>query len=191
MDLFAEGLQFARQRFHGNLVQGDVFEYSFDRTFDLIGAFDVIEHLDDDEKILCRLSGQLRPGGHLVVTVPAHKALWSYFDEAAHHRRRYAPAELKRKLAATGFSDVFVTQFMAALFPAMWLKRRLGGCALKLSHAGPQQQQDAAESDLRVNPILNRITEWLLWPEPALISRHRSLPLGTSLLAIGTRPSNA
>src|SRR5436190_5288771 len=121
MDLFEEGLKFARQRFQGTLIRGDVFQHSFGQSFDLIGAFDVIEHLDEDEKILRRFWQQIRPGGHLIVTVPAHQGLWSYFDDVAHHRRRYAPAELECKLVSAGFTNIYVTQFMGALFPAMWL----------------------------------------------------------------------
>jgi SAM-dependent methyltransferase len=189
MDLFEEGLRFARQRFQGRLIQGDIFQTSFPRQFDMIGAFDVIEHLDDDTGLLDRLWHLLRPGGHLVLTVPAHQALWSYFDEAAGHRRRYAPHDLKLKLATAGFSRPFVTQFMAALFPAMWLKRRfVGEAANNLSKATASQQQVAAESDLRIHPVLNSIFELLLSPEPWLISHRIRIPLGTSLLCLAQRP---
>lgn len=190
MDLFAEGLKFARQRFQGPLVQGDVFQYSFEQPFDLIGAFDVIEHLDDDEKILRRLWQQIRPGGHLIITVPAHQSLWSYFDEVAHHRRRYASAELRHKLAAAGFTEIYVTQFMAALFPIMWIKRRLlGEVATQLAHADPKQRQAAVESDLQVHPLVNWLFEMMLAPEAFFIARRFTLPFGSSLLAIATRPA--
>ena len=189
MDLFDEGLKFARQRFKGTLIQGDVFQYSFDRSFDLIGAFDVIEHLDEDEKILRRFYEQLRPGGHLIITVPAHQSLWSYFDEVAHHRRRYAVADLERKLADAGFSRIYVTQFMSALFPLMWIKRRLlGEKATKLSEADAHRRQAAVESDLKINPLVNWFMDLLLWPEAFFVSRHWRIPLGTSLLALATRP---
>jgi SAM-dependent methyltransferase len=189
MDLFDEGLKFARQRFKGTLIQGDVFQYSFDRSFDLIGAFDVIEHLDEDEKILRRFYEQLRPGGHLIITVPAHQGLWSYFDEVAHHRRRYAVADLERKLADAGFSRIYVTQFMSALFPLMWIKRRLlGEKATKLSEADAHRRQAAVESDLKINPLINWFMDLLLWPEAFFVSRHWRIPLGTSLMALATRP---
>ncbi len=190
MDLFEEGLKFARQRFQGTLIQGDVFQHFFEQPFDLIGAFDVIEHLDDDEKILRRFWQEIRPGGHLIVTVPAHQGLWSYFDDLAHHRRRYAPAELECKLVSAGFADIYVTQFMAALFPPMWLKRRLlGEQAAKLSQASPQQQQAAVESDLRVSPFVNWLFELFLRPEVFFIRHRLRVPLGTSLLALATRPA--
>lgn len=190
MDLFEEGLKFARQRFQGPLIQGDVFQHTFDQPFDLLGAFDVIEHLDDDEKILRRFWQQIRPGGHLIVTVPAHQSLWSYFDEVAHHRRRYASAGLKHKLAAAGFTGIYVTQFMAALVPVMWIKRRLlGEVATKLSQAGQQERQTAVESDLQVHPLVNWLFEMMLAPEAFFIAHRFRLPFGSSLLAIATRPA--
>lgn len=192
MDLFDEGLKFARQRFNGTLIQGDVFQHSFRNSFDLIGAFDVIEHLDEDEKILRRFHEQLRSGGHLVITVPAHQSLWSYFDEVAHHRRRYTVRDLERKLADAGFSGIYVTQFMGPLFPLMWLKRRLvGEKATKLSEADAHQRQAAVESDLKISPMLNWFMDLLLRPEAFFISRHWRIPLGTSLLALATRPEKS
>ena len=189
MDLFEEGLKFARRRFNGALIQGDVFTHSFTESFDLVGAFDVIEHLDDDQKILRRFWQQLKPGGHLIVTAPAHMSLWSYFDEVAHHRRRYAPAELEQKLVAAGFVVEYATHFMAALVPPMWIKRRLlGERAGKLSRATTVRQQAAAESDLKIDPLVNWFFEMILLPEAYLISKRLRLPLGTSLLALATRP---
>jgi SAM-dependent methyltransferase len=190
VDLFEEGLEFAKRRFQGTLLHGNIFEMSFDRLFDVIGAFDVIEHLDEDEKLLRVLWRLVRPGGHLILTVPAHQNLWSYFDEAAGHRRRYSVADLSRKLKWAGFTGVFVTQFMGALFPAMWIKRRfLGETATRLSAASAERQQAAVQSDLQVNPVLNRIFEVLLWPESHLVSRRIRLPLGTSLIAVAQRPN--
>ena len=192
MDLFDEGLKFARQRFKGTLIQGDVFQHSFGKSFDLIGAFDVIEHLDEDEKILRRFHEQLRPGGHLVITVPAHQSLWSYFDEVAHHRRRYAVRDLEWKLADAGFCGIYVTQFMSALFPLMWIKRRLvGEKARNLSEANAHWRQAAVESDLKINPMVNWFMDLLLRPEAFFVSRHWRVPLGTSLLALAIRPEKS
>lgn len=188
LDLFQEGLEFARRRFDGTLIQADVLQYRPEQPFDLVGAFDVIEHLDDDETLLRHLSERLRPGGHVVLTVPAHGGLWSYFDEVAHHRRRYEVAELKAKLVSAGFVNVYVTQFMMALFPIMWLKRHfIGDRAKGLSQASREEQQAAAESDLRINPLTNWLLTMLTRPDAFLISRRLPVPVGTSLLALASR----
>jgi 2-polyprenyl-3-methyl-5-hydroxy-6-metoxy-1,4-benzoquinol methylase len=98
-----------------DLIQGDLFTHSLEQPLGVIGAFDVIEHLDDNRNS-CAASGKLRPGGHLIITVPAHISLWCYFDEVAHHHRRYAPVEVECTLTAPGFTAVQATQFLARSF---------------------------------------------------------------------------
>ncbi|HEY6048907.1 MAG TPA: class I SAM-dependent methyltransferase, partial [Sphingomicrobium sp.] len=63
-----------------------------DRHYDLIGAFDVIEHIDDDAAALASIAGKLKPGGKFVMTVPAHQWMWSAHDTVNHHKRRYSKA---------------------------------------------------------------------------------------------------
>ena len=125
MDLFIEGLAFARTRTSAPLVQGDVYHSPFSTEFDMIGLFDVVEHIEDDERVFSSLHGLLKPGGSLFVTVPAHMSLWSYFDTASHHCRRYEIPELTERLARAGFEIEYVTEFMTALYPLVWLGRRV------------------------------------------------------------------
>jgi len=75
-----------------------------DAVFDLICAFDVIEHVDDDECALAELARVAAPGAALITSVPLHPGQWSSFDDFVGHRRRYEPAELKPRLARHGFS---------------------------------------------------------------------------------------
>jgi SAM-dependent methyltransferase len=190
MDLFEEALAFARRRFKGTLVQGDVCTHAFHTRFDVVCACDVIEHLDDDGAVLAHLRNVLREGGYLLITVPAHQGLWSYFDEVAHHRRRYDRDGLTRTLESAGFVDIYVTEFMAALFPLMWLKRRLvGGRMSRLSDVDSRQKQSAAESDLHVGRLQNWLLSLAVKPEAYLVSRRAHMPIGTSLLALARRPS--
>jgi SAM-dependent methyltransferase len=95
--------------------------------FDVVGIFDVLEHLADDRKTLTGLNLMLKPGGALVLTVPAHMSLWSYFDVASRHCRRYAATELEQILRESGFEVDYLTQFMMSLFPLVWLIRRIKG----------------------------------------------------------------
>ena len=89
MDLFGEGLQYAQRRGARLLVQADVAMAPFAEGFNVIGMFDVLEHIADDHVVLRQVFDLLSDGGTLLLTVPANQELWSYFDEASHHCRRY------------------------------------------------------------------------------------------------------
>jgi SAM-dependent methyltransferase len=67
-----------------------------DRHYDLIGAFDVIEHIDDHHAALASIAAKLKPGGKFVMTVPAHQWMWSAHDVVNHHKRRYSKRSLKQ-----------------------------------------------------------------------------------------------
>jgi SAM-dependent methyltransferase len=87
----------------GLAATGDLAALPFrDRTFHLAAAFDVLEHVADDDRVLGELSRVLTPGGMLVCSVPLHAALWTGFDEMAGHVRRYEPPEIAALLAAHG-----------------------------------------------------------------------------------------
>src|SRR5512133_2005177 len=103
MDLFQEGLQFARRRVHCGLVQADLAFPPFNRPYDLLGMFDVLEHIKEDQVVLDHAFRLVKPGGWLLLTVPADPALWSYFDVASHHVRRYTLPELQEKVQKAGF----------------------------------------------------------------------------------------
>jgi SAM-dependent methyltransferase len=85
--------------------------------FDVITAFDVLEHCDDDVKIINDFYKILKTGGYVFVTVPAYQKLWSYHDEIVHHRRRYNRGELKSKFELAGFEIVRSSYFNSLLFP--------------------------------------------------------------------------
>src|SRR5205807_25061 len=94
-------------------------------SFDMLGLFDVLEHLEDDCAVLKALRSLLSPAGSLLITVPASRALWSYFDVSAHHCRRYDVAELREKLTASGYEVEFITPYMASIFPLVYAGRKL------------------------------------------------------------------
>jgi SAM-dependent methyltransferase len=186
MDLFAEGLVFARSRTSAALVQGDIRRPPFNSAFDMIGLFDVLEHLPDDTGVLRYLRSMMVPGGKLLLTVPAYPALWSGFDEAAAHQRRYISSDLRQKLQDTGYRVEYLTYYMAGILPAVWLARK----AQSLWHRrGPRDRdtlQQQAEAQLRVGP-LNSFFALLLKPECWIVSHRMRIPFGTSLLAVASR----
>jgi SAM-dependent methyltransferase len=179
-DLLLNGLQIARRRNPRlPLYQLDVRALPFEREFDLLGAFDVIEHLDDDLAVLQQLYRTLTPGGGLLLTVPQHRWLWSAADEHAHHRRRYRRRELIARVRQAGFRVQFVSSFVSVLLPLMLVSRWW-------QRLRPRAYDPLAE--LSLSGPLNRGFERLLRLENALIARGVSLPVGGSLLLIARRP---
>ncbi|HWQ92265.1 MAG TPA: methyltransferase domain-containing protein [Clostridia bacterium] len=187
MDLFQEGLNYSRRRCECELVEGDVLHAPFPGgSFDVVGMFDVLEHIENDRAALGALHALLAPGGALVLTVPANPRLWSYFDEVAGHYRRYLVSELAGKLEAIGFQVSRMSHFMATILPLVWAARvgRRHRPVAKESADGFQR----AREEFKVRPGINGALLWLLGWERRWISLGRGLPCGTSLLAIARKP---
>lgn len=150
-------------------------------SFGAAGLFDVIEHIQDDEGVLRSVRSVLRRGGVLAVTVPAYEWLWSAEDEEAGHHRRYTLARLRTVLARTGFDVTYATYFfaplMAPLFVGRSLRYRLGRRASAAVATEAAQHHTPSASARRA---IDRVLAF----EHGKISAGRSLPFGTSCLAI-------
>ena len=188
MDLYAEGLQFARRRTRAPLVRGRMEQPPFTVRFHIVGMFDVLEHLDDDRAALVRLRELVEPGGALVVTVPAHQRLWSRFDEEAHHCRRYEPADLAARLRDAGFEVEYLTLFMMALYPLARVDRRMSDLVRAGRTRRGREPGSAVADEIRVRPGLNGLMTLALSPEVRLLAKRRRLPFGTSVLAVARVP---
>jgi len=187
MDLFTEGLQYARRRTTCQMVQADIHAPPFTTQFHLISLFDVLEHLQDDMQVLRNVHTMLAQGGILLLTVPAHPSLWSYFDEASHHCRRYRVSKLESKLNNTGYQIEYLTQYMVSIFPLVWLGRRLKSLIDRRSSGSVDRTNALAQAELHITPVANGLLAFLLAQEARLIARRRRLPIGTSILAIARR----
>lgn len=123
-EVFAAGLDFARRRVpRATLFQMDARRPPFEARFDVIGAFDVVEHIEAHDEVLAGLARALVPGGVLLLTVPQHRWLWSQADVDAHHVRRYEPGELEAVAQAAGLDVIDSTAFVTLLLPMMALSR--------------------------------------------------------------------
>ena len=178
-DIFVDGLAFAKARLPGvEFYQMDARSIPFEDEFDVVGAFDVLEHLVEDNTALAQMFNATRPGGGLLVTVPQQRYLWSASDEHAMHQRRYSCAELRRKVETAGFQIERMTSFNSLLFPLMVWSRM-------------QQKRDQEFQpwrELEISSALNKILESILKLERLLIEKGLSFPVGGSLLLIGRRP---
>jgi SAM-dependent methyltransferase len=123
-EAFSDGLRMTAKRATGvELIQTDALHLPYDAEFDVVGAFDVIEHIADDGVAVREMVRAVRPDGGLIFTVPQHRFLWSPFDDYVHHHRRYSRPEMRRLLESAGCDVVFVTSFVSLLLPAMFLAR--------------------------------------------------------------------
>jgi SAM-dependent methyltransferase len=178
-EVFSEGLAHAHERAPGAaLFQMDARRMPFAEEFDVIGAFDVLEHIEQDVAVLTEMFRAVRPDGGVMLTVPQHPFLWSRTDEHAHHKRRYTRAELVDKVRRAGFEIARATSFVSLLLPAMALSRLAGGVA---RGADPLPE-------LSIGRGMNALLTGVLAAERALIERGVSFPAGGSLLLIARKP---
>lgn len=181
-DLFMEGLRFCRGKVHVPLYQIDATLLPFHNCFDIIGMFDVLEHIEDDGRVLEECRKALKEQGRLVLTVPACPSLWGPFDEYSHHQRRYVRRDLCRKLEQMGFAIERAPHFMFFLFPLIYMARFLTKRFGRARFDTPEQ----VPYDLRTIPVINGLSLGLLRLEK-LLMRRVDLPFGTSLLVVARK----
>ncbi len=104
VDISDEAIKFCKKRGYQDISKGNVTDLHLpENTFDVVTAFDMLEHIEDDEKALRNMHKVLKPGGLAFILSPAYQFLWSGHDEALHHKRRYMLSEMHRKLSRAGF----------------------------------------------------------------------------------------
>jgi SAM-dependent methyltransferase len=179
-EIFTRGLAFASSRLPDvELFQMDARAIPFEREFDVIGAFDVVEHIDEDQTVLRELYRAVKPGGGILLTVPQHRFLWSRIDEFSCHKRRYSKTDLARKVTAAGFRVVHVTSFVSLLLPVLVLSR----FRRKWTVNGAYDPR----AELKIAPALNRSMLKVMDVERRVLERQISLPAGGSLLLVAKR----
>jgi SAM-dependent methyltransferase len=176
----------ARARGCGEVRIGRLEELPWEESyFDLITCLDVIEHTPDDRATLRELRRVCRPGGFLLVTVPAYQGLWSTHDVANHHYRRYSRARLRDAALDAGWRLRRMTSFNGLLLgpaAAVRLAERR-----RLRHPASDYKPD-----LTLGPEwLNAALEQPLRLEARWLARGRTMPAGLSLLAVLENPSPA
>ena len=178
----ASALALARSRApRAVLLQMDARRIPYREEFDVVGAFDVLEHIEDDERVLREMFESCRCGGGAIITVPQHPWLWSYRDEFAGHVRRYRRADLLRKLRSAGFERIWASSFVTALLPLMALSR--------LRQKTPQGFD--ASSELRVGRVLNRVLGTVMGLERRLLEAGLRLRAGGSLLVVAHKKGDS
>lgn len=149
-------------------------ELPFDGPFDMVGAFDVIEHIDDDVASLKALRGALKEGGAAVFTVPAYKFLWSRHDDFNQHKRRYTRPQFRKALDDAGFRVEFISYYNTFLFPAVFGMRMIK----KLFRI-----RDKTDMEILHRGLANRLLLHLFSFERHLL-KCMPLPFGVSIIAV-------
>ena len=182
-EIYIHGLRYARARMPEiNFIQLDATDIPFRDTFDVVGAFDVLEHIQEDELAMSQVHGALHDKGLFVVTVPQYPWMWSTLDEFVRHKRRYTRRELVEKLDRAGFDVIYVTSFVTVLLPVMVATRMLD--RIRFRSVDP-----TADFSARVGPapLLNTLCDWVMRVDEAALKLGLTLPFGGSLLAVARR----
>jgi SAM-dependent methyltransferase len=175
-EIYAAGLSFAAERLPGvDLFQMDARQMPFQEEFDVIGAFDVLEHVREDDQVLSQMYQATRKGGGIILTVPHHPFLWSQADDYAHHVRRYRTRELIDKVNRAGFEVTRTTSFVSLLLPAMIVSRFR------------QRKRFDPMSEFKISSVVNAVLEKTLDVERMMIRAGVPIPVGGSLLLVGRR----
>ena len=148
-------------------------------AYDLVTGFDVLEHIEDDRSAMADIADVLRPGGLLLLTVPAHPALWSDHDEIHHHFRRYRPGEVEDLAGGSGLAVRFSSPFQTLLFPLILAERLMR--RLRPSEAPPEVPPRP------VNWIARRVFSL----ERHWIAHRVRAPIGSSHIVLATKPDKS
>ncbi len=149
-------------------------------AFGLVAMLDVLEHVEATDLALAEARRVLRPGGYLVLLVPALEWLWSDWDVRVHHQRRYTAGSLAGALTDAGFRVCRMTYFNCTLLPLVAAVRRLAPVRRLARPA------DGDEFALGSSPLANGVLAGVLRTEAWLV-RHVRIPVGVSLAALARR----
>ena len=184
-EIYLHGLRYARTRLPQiEFIQLDATTMVFSTAFEVIGAFDVLEHIEDDGTAIARVHQALTPGGTFLVTVPQYPSMWSRLDDLVHHKRRYTRRELTSKLRRAGFELPYVGSFVSTLFPLMLASRLLPKRTPKNAALADQFQ-----AEVQFPPLLNAVFDRVMRVDEAAVRMGLSLPFGGSLVAVARKAS--
>lgn len=185
VDTSIVAVRFAKSRGHKNVKKASATKLPYrSNTFDVIFALDVIEHVEDDQKVFQEVYRVLKPGGQLIVTVPALPFIWSNHDSGQGHQRRYTRRRIVKLSQETGFQLNFISYFNFFLSPLIITIRSLGNLKpfAKLNEYDSKINYDISNKKL-VNSLLK-----LLFVSEIKLLKKINYPIGISIAAKLTKP---
>ena len=180
LDFSPLALAFSRKRGATRLIRGDATQAPVrDASLDLVTALDLAEHVENDQEFFAEVARILEPGGHLVLTVPAHPFLWSEHDDALYHHRRYTRRLIRRRLRDAGFEIQRLTYCITFTFP-MIVGFRVLQKLLK--------RNDKPKTHHVILPgWANRLLMWSVEFEGWLL-KWMNLPFGVTIAGVARKP---
>jgi SAM-dependent methyltransferase len=186
-EIYLKGLLLAKARMPNiRFIQLDITNSRFkNESFEIIAAFDVLEHIKNDSKALSKINKLLRKNGKLILSVPQYKFLWGRLDELVKHQRRYTKTDLKNKLENAGFKVEYISSFVFSLFPFMLTSRLLSLRPYKTkTHI---LNKNEFKSSIKFPKILDYTFDKIMKIDEFLISKKISLPFGGTLICIAKK----
>jgi SAM-dependent methyltransferase len=183
-EIYLRGLVYAKRNLPKvEFVQFDVTQGIIDEGFDIIAAFDVLEHIENDRAAMANMNRMLAKGGVAIISVPQHMFMWGPLDEIVKHKRRYSRTEMVAKLDENGFEVTRWTSFVFTLFPLMFVSRLLD------RKADDASASDGVALENRVTfPLLvNRLFDLVMRIDEMLIRLGLLLPFGGTLVVVARK----
>jgi len=179
-----ECCEFVREKCGLEVVNGSMTELPFDDgSYDLVCAFDVVEHIEDHSTAIQELRRVMAADGHYFLTVPAFMFLWSEHDEINHHYRRYTRASFGQLLTSQGLVKTYAGYFNSLLFIPIAAVRLVQNIFTKKDKSSSEKKSDF--EGVNSSGLINSVLKAVFLIEKPLISAGIPLPFGVSVMAIG------
>lgn len=174
LDISEDAIAFCQEKGLGLVERGDICSMPFaDESFDLVLATDVIEHVEDDGRALREIARVLKPGGVVLLTVPAFAMLWGLQDRVSRHKRRYRLGQLVEKVEIAGLHVSRAYYFNYLLFLPILLARRV------IDALGIALQSESQVNNPLIDRVLSAIFAWDIRSAPVIRP-----PFGVSILML-------
>ncbi len=175
-DIEIDSLNHAASHDISSVVQFDLYHPIYRDHFDAVGAFDVIEHLEDDSTAVKNLLDIVKPGGFVFVTVPAHNWLWNNRDRLENHKRRYSRRRLRRLFEGSGATVINVDYLFFMIFPLL-----IGRTIFDLIRRKDSFTSTDHQNSMNINPTINQLLLKLTTLELSIFQK-KSAPIGGTLI---------
>lgn len=178
--------EFLRETVNLEVTQGSLTALPYnDHSFDMVCAFDVIEHIEDDVTAVSEIKRVLKPNGKIFLTVPAYMFLWSEHDVINHHFRRYTSANFSSLIQKADLNIAYKSYFNFLLFLPIAAARTASNFLQKFKKKGNKKISDFQK--FKTEGLVDKLFYKIFKSEKGLIKRKFRLPFGVSLLLVADK----